>query len=411
MINMKTHTNLPLLVDDQQLYLIEEDLKSRREEMDDFLEGLDYMNSRQFSHDVLFSHEVQANNVIEGYKDDVELVNNVIYHRLNIKDEQRKKRILNLYRGYKYILEGKEINKETVKKLYSILSRGLLSEEDRKNMGKYYRKNPVYIYISGILSSELENFSDMNSFLAYIRELYGPETARKYSRMYSMGVHPDKVTDYMSRLYDFMKTDDTLNSGSKTDVFLKSQIMHFYFVYIHPYYDLNGRTARTTSMWYLMNKEAYPFIIFNRGISLNKTEYYRVINDVKQYKNVSFFLNYMMEHVRTELEKEYIMDMINVSASEQLTSLDFQNLHYILSMKGNHTYLDFGAFYNNQNSEKKHFNEIYADMLVPLLEKGVIIEGNKTNKSTPNGRENHFFEINDKLYDKDSPKIKRLKKD
>ena len=73
---MKKHTELPLLVDDKNLYLIEEDLKRRREEMDDFLQGLDYMNSRDFSHDVLFSHEVQANNLIEGYKDDVELVNN-----------------------------------------------------------------------------------------------------------------------------------------------------------------------------------------------------------------------------------------------------------------------------------------------------------------------------------------------
>ena len=81
----------------------------------------------------------------------------------------------------------------------------------------------------------------------------------------------------MSRLYDYMQTEDNLSTGSKTDIFLKSQIMHFYFVYIHPYYDINGRTARTTSMWYLLNKEAYPFIIFNRGISLNKKEYYRVL--------------------------------------------------------------------------------------------------------------------------------------
>ena len=406
---MKKHTELPLLVDDKNLYLIEEDLKRRREEMDDFLQGLDYMNSRDFSHDVLFSHEVQANNLIEGYKDDVELVNNVIYHRLQIKDEERKNRILNLYRGYKYILEGKKINRETVRKLYSILSKDLLSEEDRENMGKYYRKNPVYIYKSGVINNEIENFSDMKSYLHYIRELYGAEGVKRYSRMFSMGVHPDKIAEYMTRLYDFMKNDDTLNTGSETDTFLKSQIMHFYFVYIHPYYDLNGRTARTTSMWYLLNKEAYPFIIFNRGISLNKQEYYRVIGDVERYRNVSFFLNYMMEHVITELEKEHIMDMINSSVNGTLTSLDFQTLQYILSMKQSLTYLDFRSFYNSQNSEKKPFGEIYDNMLVPLLEKGVIIERDKTHKGTPNGKENHFFEVNDKLYDKDSPKIKRLK--
>ena len=44
-------------------------------------------------------------------------------------------------------------------------------------------------------------------------------------------------------------------------------------VYIHPYYDVNGRTARTLSLWYLLQKKTYPFVIFNRGISLSKGEY------------------------------------------------------------------------------------------------------------------------------------------
>ena len=49
--------------------------------------------------------------------------------------------------------------------------------------------------------------------------------------------------------------------------------MHFYFVYIHPYFDVNGRTSRTLAMWYLLNEEAYPYIIFNRAINNNASNY------------------------------------------------------------------------------------------------------------------------------------------
>ena len=83
----------------------------------------------------------------------------------------------------------------------------------------------------------------------------------------------------MNELFDFINKY-SFNS-SKTLEFIKSQIIHFQFVNIHLYYDINGRTARTTAMWYLLNKQIYPYIIFNRAISLNKNEYYKLIKNTK----------------------------------------------------------------------------------------------------------------------------------
>lgn len=368
-----TRRPLPLIIDGRALVVIDDILKEMQEELDEFIEFAKYTNSIKFSKDVLFSHEIQANNFIEGYKDDVETIDEVIHKSDTVKDKEKRQRIINLYNGYKYILERKIINKETLKELYAILSKKLLSAEDVSNMGKYYRKNDVYIFYSN-----------------------NPDK-------FDTGMPSTEIDEYMSMLLEYANTNN-LNL-SKTELFLKSQIMHFYFVFIHPYYDINGRTSRTMSMWYLLNNKDFPFIIFNRAIQLNKNKYYKKILESKRLMNVTSFLKYMLEYTREELEKDYIINMIKESTTSNLTSLDFQTLHYILSMKSNMTYLDFIEFYNNQNDKKKQKEII--EMIYSLLEKGIIIEKSETQKQIA-GINNHFFTLNPNLFEIDPQMIKKI---
>lgn len=369
-----TVRTLPLKMNKKLLVVVDDTLKEKKEELDKFVEKAKYTNTIKFSKDVLFSHEIHANNYIEGFKDDVETIYEVIHKTAKIKDENKKKRIINLYKGYKYILEKKQINKDSLKELYRILSNGLLSQEDQNNMDEYYRKNEVYIFYSN-----------------------NPDK-------YDLGMPSEQLEEHMNMLLEYAINDN--ENLSKAEKFLKSQILHFYFVYIHPYYDINGRTSRTTSMWYLINNKAYPFIIFNRAIQLHKAEYNRIIRESKKYMNATLFLEYMMEYTKEELEKDYIINMIKNSTPKKLTSLDFQTLHYILSMKSNLTYCDFIGFYNNQN-EKRKPHEIKREMLDSLLEKEIIIEGNETKKGIGN-LQNHFFYLNTSLYEKDPALIKKL---
>ena len=126
-----------------------------------------------------------------------------------------------------------------------------------------------------------------------------------------------------------------------TDEFIKSQIMHFYFVYINPYFDVNGRSSRTMAMWYLLNNKAYPYIIFNRAISNNSSTYDETITDTRNNANISFFIRYMMINVKRELEKELIIQEIRDNTSVKMTMMDYQALNYILSMKGEKNVLTF----------------------------------------------------------------------
>lgn len=369
---------LPLKNNNRYFYINEDILKEKEEELEEFILKSGKMDTLSFAKKVLLFNEVQSNNSVEGYYDDIEKIKKVVNEKKIYKNSQEKDklRIINLYEGYRYILDNKDITKETLKELNSILSKGLLDDEDYKNMGEYYRKNPVYIYYS----SDVTKSPDM-------------------------GLDASLIEDKMDELLDFMNNysfDDT-----KTMSYLKSQILHFYFVYIHPYYDVNGRTARTTSMWYLLNNNVYPYVIFNRGIQINKNEYYKIIRETKKYSNISLFLKYMMNTVLAELEKEYIMQLIANSCSKKLETLDYQTLHYLLSIKGNITVSDFANMYNRYNDKKKVL-KIEEEMILPLIEKDILIKTRETNGHLSSFKNNYELAFNFKYVDYDDNLIKNI---
>lgn len=369
---------LPLKNNNRYFYINENMLKEKEEELEEFILKSGKMDTLSFAKKVLLFNEVQSNNSVEGYYDDIEKIKKVVNEKKIYKNSQEKDklRIINLYEGYRYILDNKDITKETLKELNSILSKGLLDDEDYKNMGEYYRKNPVYIYYSSDVTKRPD-----------------------------MGLDASLIEDKMDELLDFMNNysfDDT-----KTMSYLKSQILHFYFVYIHPYYDVNGRTARTTSMWYLLNNNVYPYVIFNRGIQINKNEYYKIIREIKKYSDISLFLKYMMNTVLAELEKEYIMQLIANSCSKKLETLDYQTLHYLLSIKGNITVSDFANMYNRYNDKKKVL-KIEEEMILPLIEKDILIKTRETNGHLSSFKNNYELAFNFKYVDYDDNLIKNI---
>jgi len=367
---------LPLeFLNGTHLRLRNERFKQTKDELESFLAGKRHLHTKAFAKDVMFSHEIKANNQIEGYRDDVKLVQETIAKRLSGNSEQEM-RILNLYHGYNYILREPNINPETLRKLYSILSKDLLEEADKSRMGEYYRTDKVYILINGNLSCEPDE-----------------------------GLPVDKIDEFMNAYFNFLNNLDY--SKSITDEYIKSQILHFYFVYIHPYFDVNGRTSRTLAMWYLLNKKAYPYIIFNRGITFKGSEYDRAIIDVKKYHDISFFIDYMLKTVQIELEKEYIMQGIASATSRKLTSTDWQTLLYILSMNGNISVKDFTDIYNRFNP-KKRCKEIYETMLDPLIQDSILKVMRTTNSFMFDGYQNEMFEINPNVLEYDKDEIRRL---
>lgn len=354
---MENKIRLPLEMENRKLLLDRAKIDTNVKRLELFLSDEEKMHSKEFAKKVLLANEVQSNNSVEGYYDDIEKIQSVVKSskKLKNKAEKDKLRILNLYK---------------------ILSNSLLDDKDVEMMGDYYRNAPVYIFYSNNPSVEPNQGLDHNT-LDY----------------------------FMDELFNFINSD--FGSECLTDEFIKSQIMHFYFVYIHPYFDINGRTSRTMSMWHLLNKEAYPFVIFNRGIQLNKQDYYKVIIEGIKFSNISFFINYMMKTVLVELQKEHVMQNIGEEAKD-LTALDYQTMHYLLSMNGLLTLCDFTNIYNRYN-EKKPAKTIYQEMIEPLLDRGVLLKKRETNKMYSNEDYNFIINFNPKYIDDNPIKTGELK--
>ena len=376
MLNLRRE-HLPLKTTTGRLFTIDgSQLQPLKDELEVFLSGEQQLNSRLFSKRVMFTHELKANNTVEGINDSVSLIENVIKRASSITDEERRNRIINLYNGYKYILEGKEINEDTVRKLYSILSKDLLSIEDSSRMGEFYRTAPVYILNNGRLDDSMDH-----------------------------GIDSEDLSDYMKVFFDYVNNGEVMDS--QTDYFIKSQILHFYFVYIHPYFDINGRTSRTIAMWYLLNNEIYPYIIFNRGIPFDAS-YDSIIRDCKDRYDLTKFLKYMLITVKKEFEKEYVMQRMSVLANRKWETMDYQTMQYFLSMNGERTILDFANMYRHFN-EKKKIDEIIDGMLMPLIDDGTLSVVRETKKTMNNGEPNLVLSLNKKrLGEVDPSKVSRI---
>lgn len=370
---------LPLQFENgSHLKIREEKFKSIQAELEEFLANLDYLNTENFAHNVMFSYELKANNQIEGYNDDIELILDIIKKKYEGINNALIRRVMNLYDGYNYILNHQEINKESLRELYHILANGLLDPYDIKNMGEYYRNAKVFILFGGSLSTTPDE-----------------------------GVDVSRIDEFMNAYFNFLNNLDF--SKDITSEYIKSQILHFYFVYIHPFFDVNGRTSRTLAMWYLLNKKCYPYIIFNRGITFKGSEYDKTIIKSKKSHDVSSFIEFMLKTVKIELEKEYIIESIANSVSTPLSSEEYQILLYLISMKGNLTVSDFAVTYNYFNGYKKT-KEIYETMILPLREKGILEVERTSSKCMFNNTRNEILKFNPEVMNYERKRIKRLTK-
>lgn len=372
---MDTYKRVPLRLEShKRIYYNQLFLQKYIKRIEKFLEESPHMNTIEFAADALEYKELKANNNIEGITDDIEEIEETIRNEKNIP-WNKKERIINLHRGYRYILSHKTINKDSLKELYAILSKGLLDEYSVNNMGEYYRKKPVYILNEGRF--------DLDPI---------------------KGIREEEIDDYMNNLFEFISNYE---ANKDIDNFIKSQIMHFYFVYIHPYFDVNGRTSRTLAMWHLLNEEAYPYIIFNRAISLNKRKYINKLNDVRRRGDITLFLRYMLKEVLKEFEKEKIINNIKENSDEEITRSESQILEYLITLKGELTILDLATKYNSYNIYKTP-NEIALSYIYPLIEKGILINCGPTNHKLTKNMPNIKLAISSELLDIEIEKIKSI---
>jgi Fic family protein len=160
-----------------------------------------------------------------------------------------------------------------------------------------------------------------------------------------------------------------INDENEIDPLINMAIIHFQFESIHPFYDGNGRTGRIINILYLILKDLLdiPVLYLSRYIIENKSDYYRLLQEVRTKDKWEEWILYMLDGVeQTSLETIELIGSIDLLMSEttskiktQLPKIYSKDLVEILFM---HPYTKIEFLVNNlditRKTASKYLNEL-----------------------------------------------------
>jgi Fic family protein len=143
----------------------------------------------------------------------------------------------------------------------------------------------------------LEAQSIIEGNRAGLRSLPGTELKNEATgaTVYTPPQHPDDIALLMGNLEAFLNRDELAD----WDALTKMALVHHQIESIHPFYDGNGRTGRVLNILYLVKRGllSSPILYLSRYINQSKSEYYRLLQDVRDTRNWEPWLLYMIEGV------------------------------------------------------------------------------------------------------------------
>ena len=190
-----------------------------------------------------------------------------------------------------------------------------------------------------------------------------------------------------------------INEPNDIDPLINMAIIHYQFETIHPFYDGNGRTGRIINILYLILNELLdiPILYLSRYIIKHKSDYYRLLQEVRTKDSFEEWILYMLEavektsletivlvnniknlmdknkyEIREKLPKIYSKDLLEVIFMHPYTKIDFLvdllGLHRETASKYLKALEKIGIFESVKIGRSKFFihKELYA-----LLQNGI----------------------------------------
>jgi Fic family protein len=113
--------------------------------------------------------------------------------------------------------------------------------------------------------------------------------------IYTPPQDPEEIKDLMTNLEKFINDKES----SDFDPLVKMAIIHYQFESIHPFYDGNGRTGRIINILYLIQEKLQdlPILYLSSYIIKNKSDYYRLLQEVRTKNNWEEWLLFMIKAV------------------------------------------------------------------------------------------------------------------
>ncbi len=171
------------------------------------------------------------------------------------------------------------------------------------------------------------------------------------------GIPAEEIKLAMYELYEFAnkESDDFIENT------IQAAILHFVFVWIHPYFDGNGRMARL-----LMTKKLKMSINTNQLILLTHSAYYDAIVATRKTNDLTYFVTYIMFIHYIDLWLNFLV--YNKKDSEPIEDLE-KDILLIFALKQNEALTSRDVL--NYLSYKREISRIQRK-LKDLVDKKVI---------------------------------------
>lgn len=231
----------------------------------------------------LLVNELQGTNEIEGVrstKKELSEILSLVNENKNV-ESNKNKRFIGLMKTYKYINEIEPFTKiEDFRKLYDDIVADEVEEESQPD-GELFRKGSV-------------------------------EISDGLNRATHVGIYPESnINEYLGNLLLF------LNSSTMPDLF-KYMVAHFYYEYVHPFYDGNGRTGRLFVCSYVSKKlDDFTAVTLSYTINKDKNKYYKALEELSDPKNrgdATLFCQVMLEILKDG--QESLIEDLSISLAK-----------------------------------------------------------------------------------------------
>lgn len=242
----------------------------------------------------ILSNELYKTNKIEG----IESSKSQIYSSLkeNGKSNKKANKLEGIIKKYKDIMEKnfkdtQHIDKlASFRKIYGEMFEDFEKSGNYKLDGKYFRKDTVKI---------------INSV----------------GKTIHIGIDGEEAIEKnMEDLIQFMNRKDI-------PFLVKASISYFFFEYIHPFYDGNGRFGRYLLSSYLARKlDILTAFSLSYSISKNLDDYYKSfveVEDANNYGEITFFVENILKTIKSG--QEMIIELLNDSIIRFNHSMEILN--------------------------------------------------------------------------------------
>ncbi len=184
----------------------------------------------------------------------------------------------------------------------------------------------------------------------------------------------DMVPSLMHNLFDWLKNDH------ETHLLIKSCVFHYEFVFIHPFGDGNGRTAR---LWQnvLLSKwnPLFEYVPIESQIQKHQSEYYKTIDGCHKAGNSNEFIEFMLKMIDEVLsEMLKTASMTAKSISTQVNKL-LEVMEFGIPLSANEIMDRLGI---------KSKETLRASYLNPAIENGLV---KMTLPDKPNSKNQKYF--------------------